>query len=211
MLENKCPDKDELIAFFIDGNSGEKSDGLEAHLVECEGCRTMLSTEFLDFEIDAAQVPESLLNKVKNLPETKDETAGRIEIVDNEDSTGWFSVRFLKIALASVLVLFTGYFGMTYLLSTTTLPTGDGLREASSDKKAILLLLPENDVVVEGEKVDFSWSPIDDEATYALVLSDEKGDIVKEIKTESPAETYSANLVGDATWLVTVSSRTRMP
>jgi hypothetical protein len=186
MLEEICPNKDSLNLFLAGETSALQRDEIESHLAGCADCRRDLSAIFSE-SINNSQnfkAPESLVEKVKTLP-NKDLHA---ELEDNTSTqtaqVPWYRQNFFQIAFAASLLVFIGFYGFYYWQFQQTSNTDDIFRNGTSNRNSIQLITPQNNLDISTEKIEFSWSKINDAKNYTLILSDEKGDIFKEIKTE---------------------------
>jgi hypothetical protein len=185
MLEKNCPTKEDLHLFLNRATSAEQKDEIELHLASCEGCRRNLSAIFAQSisEMEQFKAPENLVEQVKRLPE---ERAFAEEKADAQTiPTPWHRQNFFQIALAAGLLVCAGLFGLYFLqIQETAGVPDDVFRNGSGNKKAIKLLTPPENARAAFEKVLFNWSEIAEVKDYTLILSDAKGDIIKEIKTE---------------------------
>jgi hypothetical protein len=82
------------------------------------------------------------------------------------------------------------------LQNRQTSDSGEVLRNGATDKNSIKLLTPENNANISGENIEFRWSEIQSAKNYTLVISDEKGDIFKEISTEKTQLETSISALG---------------
>jgi hypothetical protein len=186
MLEENCPNKDNLY-FFLVGEISEKEKGeIELHLAGCADCRRDLSALFSE-SVNNSQnfkTPESLVEEVKKIPEKEADVEKDGKTSTQTVSAPWYSMRFVQVVFASSLIFLLGIFGIYLLQIQPDKTPEDILRNGSSNKNSIQLVSPENDNDISDGKISFSWLKIADAKNYTLILSDEKGDIVKEIKTE---------------------------
>ncbi len=163
--------------------SANEHDALELHLANCADCRRNAALMFAEKreETEIFTAPEALKETVKNLPPQKShlETNSASAAFD---PLAWLKKNRLQIAFASVLIFCFGLVGF-YVLQDRQTPD-DVLRNGAANKNSLKLLAPEDDANVSGEKIEFRWSPVPNAKTYTLILSDEKGDIIREISTE---------------------------
>ncbi len=199
MSEQNCPSKDELYLFLKEETSTEQRDEIELHLAKCANCRQNLSFTFSESfsELQDVKAPKKLVEQVKELPNKNLNLSQNGKTESNKNnSVPWYRRNLLQIAFAASLLIFAGIIGVYVLQFQNNSPSDDVLRNGSTNKSIIQLLIPENNAEISAEEIKFTWSEIDEAKNYTLVLSDEKGDIIKEIKTDAPSIEKSFSEIG---------------
>jgi hypothetical protein len=186
MLEEKCPNKNSLDIFLKGEMLAAERGGLEMHLAGCAVCRQRL---LAIFAANAAQsenlkAPSTLIEQVKKLPEAEKKSSQSPPGKSQKDLVPWYRQKFLQIAFASSLVLLTVALGTYFWNSQPDFISDDIFRDGSGNSNSIKLLSPKNNADLSGPRINFSWAEIKGARIYTLILSNEKGDIIKEIKTD---------------------------
>ena len=172
----------------------KEKETLELHLADCADCRRNLVAAFVEKaeENQTFKTPQTLAKTVKNLPakELKSNSATFF-------SFDWFKKNRLQIAFAAVLLVCFGFAGFYLLQNRQASNSDDVLRgRLATNKNSIKLLAPEEGANIQAEKLEFRWSEIQNAKNYTLVISDEKGDIIKEISTEKTQIETSSSALG---------------
>lgn len=172
MSVKNCPTKNNPGIFLSSEIPPNEKETLELHLAECADCRRNLAFIFSEKtnETETFETPKFLVETVKNLP-------------PKESKSAFFSLGWLKIAFASAMVLSFAFIGF-YFLQKLLVSSDDVLRNDTVNRNSFELLAPENNANISGENIAFRWSAIPNAKNYTLVVSDEKGDILKELSTE---------------------------
>jgi len=194
MSEKTCPAQNGLEKFLLSEMPENQKDTLELHLAECAVCRRGLALMFSENaeSTEIFETPASLIETAKNLPERKSKANAARGF-----SFDWFKTNRLRIAFAAaVLLVCFGVFGI-YVVQFRQKPDADDvLRNGAANKNSVKLLAPETDWEISGEKIEFRWSETPNAKKYTLVLSDEKGDLFKEISTEKTQIETTASALG---------------
>ena len=181
MLEKKCPSQNNLQDFLADKMLEKERDKIESHLADCADCRRNLALMFSEknTEREVFETPKSLIETVKNLPnrQAKANSASFF-------SFAWLKINRLQVAFSMVVILSFGFLGFYVLQNRQISNSEDVLRNDTSNKNSLKLFAPENEANLSADKIEFRWSEMPNAKKYTLVLSDEKGDIIKELSTE---------------------------
>jgi hypothetical protein len=175
-----CPTQTEFSSFISRETAKDEREKIESHLADCAECRSGLALMFGENGEDFT-APASLKEKVKNLSaeESKADAASFF-------SFDWLKTNRLPLAFASVLTVCFAFAGFYVLQDQTPPDTADVLRNGASKNDSFTLLAPEDGANLADEKITFRWSELPGVKNYTLILSDEKGDIVREISSEKP-------------------------
>lgn len=188
-MKKNCPTQNEFSLFLSGEMLEEKRETVELHLANCADCRRDLALMFSE-NAEIFNAPESLKEKVKNLP-VKTTKANSASLFSFE----WLKINRLQVGFASVLIVCFGVVGIYFLQNQTPANSDDVLRNGSSENDSIRLFAPEDAATLADEKITFRWSELPNVRTYTLIISDEKGDIIKEVSSAKPQiETSLAEL-----------------
>lgn len=191
---NNCPTQNNLEIFLSGAMPANKGETLELHLADCADCRRNLALMFGEKASNAENfaAPAALPEKVKNLP--SQESQAQIN-KSSFNPFAWLKINRLQVAFATILIGCFGLVGFYFLQSRQTSNSDDVLRKDDSNKNLLKLLAPEESANPADEKIEFRWSSLPNAKNYTLVLSDEKGDIIKEISsTQTTIETSISEL-----------------
>ncbi|HMS39465.1 MAG TPA: zf-HC2 domain-containing protein [Pyrinomonadaceae bacterium] len=185
-MNKNCPTQNNFQHFLAGETSSNERNMLEIHLADCADCRQNLALMFSEntAETEVFETPKSLIETVKNLP------------AKEKKSASFFSFGWLKIAFASALVFGMAFIGIYVLQNRQTFDSGEVMRNGAINKTVVKLLAPENSTNLQSEKIEFRWTETQNAKSYTLVLSDEKGDIIKEFKTEKTQIETSISALG---------------
>lgn len=193
-MNKNCPTEESLQRFLSGETLGNERDTIELHLADCGDCRNNLALMFSEKnESKNFAAPDSLKEKVKNLPEKP-----------KANSASFFSLEWLKInrwqvGFATTLLVCFGLFGIYVWQNRQQNNLVDVLRNGSGNRNSVQLLVPENEANILAEKIEFRWSEMPNAKNYTLILSDEKGDIIKEIPSEKSNLETTVSALGLAT------------
>lgn len=178
-MNKDCPTQDNLSKFLSGEISANERDTFELHLAECADCRSNLALMFSEkADVENFVAPNSLKEKAKNLPEKSKGNSASFFSFD------WLKTNRLQVGFASILLSCFALAGIYFLQNQTSQSSEDVLRNGTSNKTSIQLLFPEDNKSLSSEKVEFRWSQLPNVKNYTLILSDEKGDIIKEISSD---------------------------
>jgi hypothetical protein len=179
MSDKNCPTQNNLQRLLSGEMLENERDTLELHLADCVDCRNNLAVMFAEkSEVETFAAPASLKEKVKNLPEKSKANSASFF------SFEWLKINRLEIGFASILMIFLVFTGIYFWQNRQTANSDDVLRNGSANKNSVQLFAPENEANISAEKIEFHWAEMPNAKNYTLVISDEKGDIIKEISSE---------------------------
>jgi hypothetical protein len=185
-----CPTQAEFSSFLARETAKDEREKIELHLADCADCRSGLALMF-GKSAENFTAPAPLKEKVKNLRADKSKAK----------AASFFSLDRLKtnrlpLAFASVLAVCFAFAGFYILQDRTVSNPADVLRNGASKNDSLTLLAPEDGANLADEKIVFRWSELPGVKNYTLVVSDEKGDIVREIPSEKPFVETSLSEIG---------------
>lgn len=181
MSDKHCPTQNNLEIFLSSEMPPKEKEIFQLHLADCADCRRNLVAVFVAKaeETETFKTPKSLTETVKNLPASESK-ANSVSFF----SFDWLKKYRLQTAFAAVLLVCFGFVGFYFLQNRQTSDADDVLRNGAANKNLIKLLAPEDNANIQAENIEFRWSEMQSAKNYTLVISDEKGDIFKEIPTQ---------------------------
>lgn len=209
MSNKDCLTKSGFKSFLAGDFSPVKKDSVEMHLANCKNCRQTVAMEFADQQTSGEDyaLPASLKGEVMGIPKQ----SHNAEDLGKSEKFGWFKFlnrRPLQVGFAALLI---GGFGFVGIYLNREQPVKeDVFRSGTLNALSLNLLMPENNSNISGKSMDFRWSAVEGAKIYTFVISDEKGDIIKEISTNDTnlsAQISELGLLSDGRYFWRVKAR----
>lgn len=179
-----CPPPGDLRKLLDDRGAGRPD--LESHLADCVGCR-MLVAELITEPTAEFKAPAGLVRSVMDLELAE----GRPIIPARRGSR---SGAHIFAAVIGILVLAAGTF---YLLNPAGgREKGDTFRSDTGKSGGVTLVGPADNFIVGDVAVEFVWKETPTATDYVVVVSDEKGDVIREFVSSSARISVASAEIG---------------
>jgi hypothetical protein len=177
MLEQRCLEHADLTALLAGDLTAHRREEIERHLSRCRHCRQQLVFLYKGSQPDivAAHAPRWLKASVLRLPKKRWVPIPILVFGYRRQIAG---VAASMLVIAGVALLFQGT-----SLEWSQAPPTDIFRQEERTSTSIQLITPDADTIITSDEIEFRWSEVPDTRSYALILLNEKGDIIFQTST----------------------------
>lgn len=186
ILNNDCPTQENLQLFLSGGLQATERETLELHLPECADCRRQLALMFTENaeEKEVFAAPDFLKERMKDL------TAGK-----TQPQVIAFPTRrknYFQWAIAAALIICFSTIAVYVFRQTASPNRSETFRQGTSNANSMQLLSPADGANISAGTIEFGWTQIAGAKSYALVILDEKGDII--VQKSTTQDTFTLDI-----------------